>query len=722
MGSNIIDLISSSPPRAPRPDHLPAATANPATTTNSLRYHGIHLGSDDFRSSDDEGVASFTALEDERNVKRPRLSDHTAAASSAKSHDRQRPASPLKPLQSSRVNAASNSRNLPDNSVEWISSIEADPEYASPLPLSRNTSLKRSITEPILPRSSLVPDSDPFASSPPPPPPPQHRPAAATLAHTKLAQDILSDPFASSSPVRVTARASHTTLTATTATTATTIAREQPSRRPKQTAAAWDPISSSAPCSSAPQPNNRNNNSAQRRPSIISIGDSSANDDDLPAIESFDLSQTLPAYHEYLSTSTATGRKLKSTTTTTTTTNTQKRKVSQPTQERNNTSTGTGTGTGRPRQTVDPSERAAAKAQQQEQKRQEREREKENRQRQRDVAAAIVEVNKAKGNKKVSTKEMVVDIPASLPPTVKVQLETLLDGLDVEYNDYDCSPVPNVVRWRRKINSQFDDESGQWVPMPLRIENEQHALVVMTAEEMLQLAMDEDALDSHIRRLRQQCPGEKLMYLLEGVVAWSRRNRNLRNRQYMAGVRSQNDAGQQQEQQPSTQRRRANNREQQAAPVDDDVMEDAILRLQIEHDVLIHHTAIPLETAQWISVFTQNISTIPYKKQKDEETAGARFCMDSGQVKTGDSVEDTYVRMLQEIFRVTAPIAYGVASEFATVTKLVEGLQERGPNALEQVRKSANKDGAYSDRTIGQAVSKRLYKIFTGTDETSTDV
>lgn len=268
-----------------------------------------------------------------------------------------------------------------------------------------------------------------------------------------------------------------------------------------------------------------------------------------------------------------------------------------------------------------------------------------------------------------------------------------------------------MVKWRRKVNSKFDEESGQWVPMPLRIENEEHALVFMTAEDIVQLAVD-DGIDEHMTSVRSHFPEEKLIYVLQGVTAWTRKNRNIRNRQFAAGVRSQNES------QPATARRRA----EQAEYIDEDMVEDAMLRLQVEHDVLIHHTALPLETAQWISIFTQNISTIPYKKQKDEDTAGARFCMDSGQVRTGENTQDTYVRMLQEIVRVTAPIAYGVASELSTVTKLVEGLETKGPTALEQVRKSANKDGAFSDRTIGQAVSKRLYKIFTGTDETSTDV
>ncbi|EGX93839.1 alpha-1,2-mannosyltransferase (Alg2), putative [Cordyceps militaris CM01] len=653
MASNIIDLISSSPPRdvvPPRP-----TAAKPDTAASNLAQVEIH--SDDFCSSGDD-VFESGRLVNEPIAKRPRLSAEGDAG------QRERPSafSLTQPFQAT----GQKSKTLLDD-IEFISSIDSDP-FSSPKP--RTNSLKRSRTESALPSSRLVPSSDPFASSPPPK-------LTARSANTRIAQDLSSDPFASS-PVKI---------LASTCTSNTTLAREP--ARPKRTAAAWDPISSSAPCSSAPPKTAAApSNHTSRSPSVISIGDTSASsDDDLPALGNFDLSQGRSSYHNR---STSSVPKAKSA-------NKSKRKVSDPTQRKS-------------RQTIDPSQRAAAKAAEKEHKRREREREKEERQRQRDVAAAIVEVNKAKGNRKVSTKEMIVDIPLSLPPTIKVQLETLLDGLEVQHGDYD-SAVHNVVKWRRRINSRFDDESGQWVPMPLRIDKEEHALLFMTAEDIVQLALD-DGLDKHMTSVRSQYPTEKLVYILQGVTTWMRKNRNTRNRQFAAGVRSQGES------QAATGRRQA----EQAEYVDEDAIEDAILRLQVEHDVLIHHTAIPLETAQWISIFTQNISTIPYKKQKDEDTAGARFCMESGQVKTGDSTQDTYVRMLQEIFRVTAPIAYGVASEFGTVTKLVEGLAARGPTALEQVRKSANKDGAFSDRAIGPAVSKRLYKIFTGTDETSTDV
>ncbi len=98
------------------------------------------------------------------------------------------------------------------------------------------------------------------------------------------------------------------------------------------------------------------------------------------------------------------------------------------------------------------------------------------------------------------------------------------------------------------------------------------------------------------------------------------------------------------------------------------------------------------------------------------------FCMETGQIKTGEDAPDTYVRMLQEINRITAPIAYGIAAEYPSVKKLVEGLTAEGKDALTHLRKSANKDGALTDREVGKSVSKRVWGIFMGKDEGSTDV
>lgn len=351
--------------------------------------------------------------------------------------------------------------------------------------------------------------------------------------------------------------------------------------------------------------------------------------------------------------------------------------------------------------------RAAAKEAEKERKKLERQEAKEAKARARERAAALTEVNKMRTDKKVSTREMIVDLPSALG--CKVQVETLLEGLDVEHTTWDCPD--NVVKWRRKVTSWFNEGVGHWEPIPRRTTVESHVAVILTADDFVNLALSDGGIAAHYSGIQEKLPGNQVIYLLEGLTPWMRKNRNIRNRQFTSGVRSQEASS------SSTAGRRRN-----AAPeyVSEDIIEDALLELQVL-DALIHHTAIPLETAQWLAVLTQHISTIPYKKQRNEALS-AGFCMESGQVRTGDDSNDTYIRMLQEIARVTAPIAHGIAAEFGSVSKLVTGLASGGPGRLEGIRKTVNREGTLSDRTVGQAVSKRMHKVFTGRDEMSTDV
>ncbi|KAI1179780.1 ERCC4 domain-containing protein [Nemania sp. FL0916] len=332
---------------------------------------------------------------------------------------------------------------------------------------------------------------------------------------------------------------------------------------------------------------------------------------------------------------------------------------------------------------------------------------------------ALAEVNKLRTDKKVSAPEMIVDIPASLSSGLKVQIEALLDDLHVQYATWD-STVGHVVKWRRKVTSRFDDEMGIWRPTALRIQTEEHVLVVVQAAEFVKLALGEEGqdLEAHVLQMKSNFSGSKPIYLIEGLTPWMRRNRNLLNRQFASAVRN---LGPTDEPNPSSSQPRRRNNNQPQEYIDEDKIEDALLSLQALHGILVHHTNAAVETAQWIAIFTQHISTIPYRKARDNSVS-AGFCMESGQVRTGDGARDTYIRMLQEIARVTAPIAYGIATKYGSLTDLIQGLEEEGPLALAECMKGANKDGALTDRTIGQAISKRVHKIFLGRDPTSTDI
>lgn len=377
---------------------------------------------------------------------------------------------------------------------------------------------------------------------------------------------------------------------------------------------------------------------------------------------------------------------------------------------------------------LEKSAKAAAREAEKRRRQKEKEDAKEEKRRGKERAAALAEVNRVRTDKKVSTPEMIVDLPTSLKPSVKLQIETLLEDLNVKCHSY-TSPVKDVVKWRRKVRARFNEDEGHWEPIPERIEPEKHAMVIMPAAEFVELALGpkRSDLEAHTQRLQQHYRHHTLIYLIEGLTPWMRKNRNARNRQFVSAVRNigaeaDSAAAGETAPPPSTQRSRKKDPKPPPIYIDEDTVEDALLQLQVLHGALIHHTASPVETAQWVTIFTQHISTIPYRRQKDAANASAAFCMESGQVRTGDGAQDTYVRMLQEIVRVTPPIAYGITSKFPTMMELVKGLQRQGPLVLEGIRKSANRDGAFTDRTVGQAISRRVHKVCTGKDEGSTDI
>jgi crossover junction endonuclease EME1 len=365
-----------------------------------------------------------------------------------------------------------------------------------------------------------------------------------------------------------------------------------------------------------------------------------------------------------------------------------------------------------------------------ERKAEEKKREREEKAREKQRAAALAQVNTIRTDKKKSTPEMIVDLPSTLDETVRLQAETLLKDLGVESTSW-TSPLDNVVKWRRKVNSQYNEQLGHWEPVEKRIDRENYAMVILTASQFVDLALGSGAadLETHALRMRRNFPNDTIIYLIEGLDLWLRKNRNIRNRQFVSAVRSgleppppppATDPPTSSQQQA---RRRKPTSEKPHAYIDQETIEMALLRLQVLHSpsVLIHHTTVPLETARWIAVFTQHISTVPYRRQR-EASNNTNFCIETGQVRTGDSPRDTYLCMLQEVGRVTAPIAYGIAAEYPTVSRLVKGLERDGPLALEKVRRCVDKDGGVGDRAVGPAVSKRLWKIFTGRDEASTDV
>ena len=230
-------------------------------------------------------------------------------------------------------------------------------------------------------------------------------------------------------------------------------------------------------------------------------------------------------------------------------------------------------------------------------------------QKQRD--AEIAEVNKAKLDKKLSTPEMIVDLPASIHgQSVDTQTREFLKTLDVEASLYQ-STISDVVKWRRKVKAKWSADEGHWEPLPrMQIEDEKHVMCIMPATEFVALSTaqdDKENIETHISKLKSAYPDCVPIYLIEGLAKKLRESKTAANRQYQNDVLHQGQIA-------STSRSHTNKRGKPTPTiVDEDLIEDTLLRMQVLHNCLIHHTAFHVETAEWIATFTQHISTIPYK-------------------------------------------------------------------------------------------------------------
>jgi crossover junction endonuclease EME1 len=370
-------------------------------------------------------------------------------------------------------------------------------------------------------------------------------------------------------------------------------------------------------------------------------------------------------------------------------------------------------------------------------------------------AADIAEVNKSKTDKKASVTEMIVEMSQSLREKsignqvleymkqLGVDTTFFEEEVDLLQDDEVAESYGNFVKWRRKVKARYNGEAGHWEPIADHtVEDERHILVHLTASSFARIAtsrtesssnregpVSEQAmmrnLDMHVSDLRKKYKDCKPIYLIEGLEAFLRKNKAAKNRAYTAAVLSQlppSDLSAP----PASSQPRPRKKATPAAPdytfIDTDLAESLLLHLQLTHAVLIHHTTTPSDTAFWIRTFTEHISTIPYRHERMAlNDTGAAFCMDAGQVKTGDDARDTYVKMLQEVQRVTPAMAYGIANLYPNVRALVRAFREEGPLVLEDVKKGANRDGGVTDSRLGPAVSRRLYKVFMGKNEWSTD-
>jgi crossover junction endonuclease EME1 len=168
-------------------------------------------------------------------------------------------------------------------------------------------------------------------------------------------------------------------------------------------------------------------------------------------------------------------------------------------------------------------------------------------------------------------------------------------------------PTPNVIKFVRKVNAEWDEEGGFFRPCDEYRRDEDWIIHWLKADKFVELTSSDHtglALKFHIERLKNVVPGAKVVLVLEGLTAVLTRAANAlknvlvgRSRAMMPGNQSQN--------------RPRNDVIPEGLNVA--AVEDALVELQLLHEIRIVQTSSAPDSAEWISILATDISSIPYK-------------------------------------------------------------------------------------------------------------
>ncbi|KAK9360540.1 hypothetical protein V1504DRAFT_145138 [Lipomyces starkeyi] len=341
-----------------------------------------------------------------------------------------------------------------------------------------------------------------------------------------------------------------------------------------------------------------------------------------------------------------------------------------------------------------------------EQKRKEKEQISLEKQRQNELAA----VNKLKLSKKDTCAEMIVDIDADFANTAGgKKLQSILTPLGIEVSTSWTSPTRNMIKWRRKVKAEYNDALGHFVPIPEEVRKESFILTVLTGVEFVDMVI-ENRLIENATSIRRIYPDLKSIYMIEGLnsffkkmTAQTQREFNNMVQDALGNSTSKTKKQRNEEGDLFLKVQRAYNHR-----LHPDLVEDALIMLQVEYDCLVFHSTTTLDSAEWIAILTQDIGTIPYKKAR--LNIHESICMESGQVKAGTTNKDTFSHTLHQVKYVTPSLSKGISDKYGTINEMMKALDIRGSNAFLAI------GGEASNRKIGQTLAKNLSFVFSSTD------
>ncbi|KAJ3358268.1 hypothetical protein HDU91_005264 [Kappamyces sp. JEL0680] len=264
-------------------------------------------------------------------------------------------------------------------------------------------------------------------------------------------------------------------------------------------------------------------------------------------------------------------------------------------------------------------------------------------------------------------------------------------------------PIPYSMTFCRKITREFDFDQESWKPCCVRYEMEPFVLLLLRAERLAELCLDENGVIDYFNSCVAAHKGHTLVFLVENLAEYRKKQRLAKNR--MENDQLRLALGEMQRKQPQFVHKRPEMSR----------LEAELLYLQIfgRGRVKIHPCS-SAETAAWILSFTQQIAMFPELYVRKS----VHSCLNFGEsVRSGKDAADTWRKMLEQIPGVTERVSSAILARYPTSASFAKATVDLSARQAQQLLMELSVDSlsqGRAPRSIGTTLAKRIVDVVLG--------
>ncbi|SPO26271.1 uncharacterized protein UTRI_02547 [Ustilago trichophora] len=374
----------------------------------------------------------------------------------------------------------------------------------------------------------------------------------------------------------------------------------------------------------------------------------------------------------------------------------------------------------------------------------------------------FLQVNRLRTSKSDTMRELIVDLDRSLFGPGQ-PLASFRESMTTRFREQGASVhlcdgvvAPPLVRFRRKVEAEWNAERRHWVPLEQEeVRREGMVIVYVDAKEVVEVVGEggEQGLESWYRDLKRRVEvmngtdeqQTQVFLICQGLVKFYSRVRANENRAYTARIRQQlaeNQPGTSTSTSstaaaavaadnavdattaPKATRRKTSSINTNDAISNNDVptqalVERCLLQLKLIHRCYVIHASSVMDGVEWLHQLTTDLSLKPYKSLRDTHLS---FAVDTRRHTTSSSCPTIYSMMLQQIPRLTPSIANSICTIYPSLQSLLQAYQschslQDEKSLLATIQITSNNDGTQRSANrsnLGLQLSKRIHAVIRG--------